>query len=465
MPKKFLLLTALHKQTVNVWVCQETSPAGSLLPPVDLASIAASIKELGHQAEILDLRLIHKEPIRKYLEVIEDFKPDALVLNLSTVSANNDYKLVHAAPDGIIKVCFGTHAQSLPDECFRNGFDYILFGDPEAAISSLLENNMDGRTAQGVLTPENRDRQPFYREDLDTLPFPALENLDLRKYHAPYIKRNNLFTLLLGSRGCVYSCTYCLYPVQFGNTFRTRSIHNILDEIERDYKKFGIQDFYFLDATFNINQKRVEDFCEGLFSRGLNINWMCNMRVSPVSDEMLRHMKKSGCVWIFYGVEDQDFLDETRKRISKESTIEAFRKTREAGISTIAFTMLFPRQEISEKTYSKNILSILHTLHADAFQCNVAIPFPGTEIYKKYDEKGNIGKNWDTFDPHGDVLPYKSEIDLIKVKRNVYRGFLLSHPLRVMRTAVRMNIRSLIAVFGMFVKKNLLSHNVSKKKM
>lgn len=461
---KFLLLTALHKQMVKVWVCQETSPAGSLLPPVDLASIAATIKANGHKTEILDLRLVNKNPLNRCLEVIDDFKPDAIVLNLSTVSANNDYKLINATPAGILKICFGTHAQSLPDECFKNGFDYILFGDPEAAMLSLIENKLDGISAKGVLTPENRDRRPLYWENLDTLPFPALENLDLRKYHAPYIKRNHLFTLLLGSRGCAYSCTYCLYPVQFGNKFRVRSISNIIDEIERDFKNFGIKDFYFLDATFNINQKRVENFCKGLLSRKLDINWMCNMRVSPVSTEMLRLMKKAGCVWIFYGVEDQDFLDETKKRITKESTIEAFRKTSEAGISTIAFTMLFPRQEISEKTYSKNILSILHKLRADAFQCNVAIPFPGTEIYNKYAEKGNIGRNWDAFDPHGEVLPYKSEIDLIKVKRNVYRGFLFSHPLHVLKAAARMNIRSLIAVFGTFVRKNLLFSHVSKEK-
>ena len=40
---KFLLITSTEREIVKVWVCQETSPAGSLLPPVDLASVAATI--------------------------------------------------------------------------------------------------------------------------------------------------------------------------------------------------------------------------------------------------------------------------------------------------------------------------------------------------------------------------------------------------------------------------------------
>ena len=63
---KFLLVTSTEREIVKVWVCQETSPAGSMLPPVDLASVAATIKSKGHQAEILDLRL-HDDPWSKYL--------------------------------------------------------------------------------------------------------------------------------------------------------------------------------------------------------------------------------------------------------------------------------------------------------------------------------------------------------------------------------------------------------------
>ena len=332
---KFLLITSFCKELVKVWVCQETSPAGSLLPPVDLASVASVIRQKGHEAKIIDLRLF-KRPLDKYTEEVKKFKPDFVISNLSTTSANYDYELIAATPNNIKKIYFGTHAQSLPEECFRKGVDYILMGDPEAALLSLLENNLDGTVSKGVLTIQNLKKVPYYWENLDTMPFPSLDLLDMHRYYAHYIRRGNLFTLLLGSRGCSYKCTYCIYHVLFGNKFRLRSESNIVDEIEECYRKFDIKEFYFLDATFNFSKKRIEDFCNELMKRNLKVRWSCNMRVSPVSLDMLRLMKEAGCSKIFYGVEDQDFLNETNKGITKELTIEAFRQTKEAGISTVA---------------------------------------------------------------------------------------------------------------------------------
>lgn len=51
---KFLLVTTLVKNAVKFWTCQETTPIGSLHPPVDLASIAATILSKGHTAKTLD---------------------------------------------------------------------------------------------------------------------------------------------------------------------------------------------------------------------------------------------------------------------------------------------------------------------------------------------------------------------------------------------------------------------------
>ncbi len=447
---KFLLVTSLRKVLVKVWVCQETSPAGSLLPPVDLASIASAIRQTGHEVRILDLRLL-KKPLERYTHELNVFNPDSVILNLSTTGANYDYDLIAATPDSIKKICFGTHAVSLPEECFNKGVDYVLSGDPEHAILSLIKNKMDGSASEGVLTADNLNKNPAYWEDLDTMPFPAIDLLDMRQYHAPYIRRGNLFTLLLGSRGCSYKCIYCLYPVFFGNRFRLRSVKNITDEIEQDLAKYGIKEFYFLDATFNTDKLRVEDFCNELLGRRLQVNWSCNMRVSPVTSDMLSLMKKAGCRSIFYGVEDQDYLIKTNKGISRRQTIEAFRLTKEAGITTIAFIMLFPEREINDDKYAKNTLNTLKILEADAFQCNIAIPFPGTLMFNNSEAKYNI--DWNLYDPHGRELPYKCGKDLVRVRRDIYIGFLFSHPLRTIKIILKMDFRSFWSMLFAFGKK------------
>ena len=450
---KFLLVTSTEREIVKVWVCQETSPAGSLLPPVDLASVAATIKSKGHQAQILDLRL-YDDPWQEYHKEYERFRPDAIILNLTTTSATHDYQLIASTPGHVKKICFGTHAQEMVDYNFNKGVDFILLGDPEAAIASLIDCNMDGSRCLGVMTPKNNQTTPNYWENLDTLPKPALDLLDMTKYHAPYIKSGHSFTLLLGGRGCPYLCTYCLYPVLFGNKYRLRSVNNIADEIEEDYQKYDIKEFLFLDATFNSSSQRVHEFCEELLKRDLKINWACNMRVTPVSIHMLELMKRAGCSRIFFGVEDQDLLDETKKATTSHATTKAFKMARKVGIATVAFTMLFPRDDLNESQYSKQVLSILNDLKADAFQCNIAIPFPGTEMYEK--EPNGVEPIWSKYDPHGELLPYKANIDLVRVKKKVYRSFLISSPFLVLKAIFRMNFKSFCQIVKTFIKQNVL---------
>ncbi|HVP12475.1 MAG TPA: radical SAM protein [Phycisphaerae bacterium] len=452
---RFLLATSTQKQLVKVWVCQETSPAGSLLPPVDLASVAAMIRQKGHQARIADLRLA-REPLHAYAHELDRLRPDAVIINLSTTGAQQDYALLAATPPGVKRICFGTHAQALPAEVFRRGFDFILLGDPEAALSSLIDHRLNGDAADGVLTPAGTDKQPRLAADLDALPRPALDLLDLDEYRSSIIRRGKRFTLLLGSRGCPHNCTYCLYPVLFGRKTRLRSAKSIVDEMEEDHREHGIGAFYFLDATFNIKNGRVEEIAEEIIARRLRVDWSCNMRVTPVSRATLALMKKAGCDWIFYGVEDQDCLAETRKNISRQATIEAFHLTKQAGISTVAFLMIFPRPDLDEKTYAARMLAVLRTLKADAFQCNIAIPFPGTEMWREQSAAGRLDMCWSCYDPHGDILPYDCAPDLIAVKRRIYRGFLLSHPMRTLKVARRMGLSALAATAGTFIRGNLL---------
>jgi len=446
---------------VKVWVCQETSPVGSLLPPVDLASIAATIRSKGHDARIADLRLA-RDPLGHYLEVLDAFRPDAVLANISTTGAEADYAMLGVTPRDVRRICFGTHVQSLPKEAFAKGVDAILVGDPESALASLIDHDMDGEPSDGVLTPIRPQKPPSRWADLDTMPLPALDLLDNRAYHSSIIRRGKPFTLMLGSRGCPFSCTYCLYPVLFGSDNRMRSVKRIVDEMERDYRQFGIEAFYFLDATFNLKASRVEEFCRELITRRLPIEWSCNMRVAPVDRGMLGLMKRSGCDWVFYGVEDQDFLDETKKATTKQQTIDAFRLTKEAGINTVAFTMVFPRPGVTEKSYARDMLRVLKTLKADAFQCNLSIPFPGTELYQDELAKGPPENRWRLYDPHGHELPYDCGIDLVQVKRRIYRGFLLSHPLRTLKAASRMNYRALASTVWTFGKENLLSAFVGR---
>lgn len=424
MRVKFLFVTSTIRDLVNIWVCQETSNIGSLFPPIDLAGLAAVVNESGGESEIVDLRLA--ENLEKmFRDTIETFKPDAVVVNLCTPSANRDYELMKLSPERVKRICFGTHATALPQEALSNGFHFVLIGDPEACLKSLIEHEMDGENSPGVLTKTNFDKKPLL-SNLETLPFPALELIDLDKYYIPFF--TGRFSIILGSRGCPFPCTFCTYPVFFGRKARDRSVKSLIEEIEKYKKDYSVNKFIFLDATFNISVNRVEEFCRSLINEKLDIEWTCNLRVNPLTGELLALMKKAGCVRVFFGVEDLELSDELKKGITETSTKEAFQMAKKAGIKTVAFLMLFPRENTTEKEYKKKILRILNELRPDAFQLALSIPFPGTELYEKYKEEHQLTEEWNLFDPGGNRLPYSSDIDLVKLKKNIYLEYALTHP-------------------------------------
>ncbi|MDP2939653.1 MAG: radical SAM protein [Candidatus Omnitrophota bacterium] len=417
---KILYVTTLKRDMVKVWLCQETSFFGSLIPPVDLVSIATTLSQDGHLARVLDLRL-YKKPLDVYKMFLKEFKPDALVLNLATASAVYDYEIVKVTPREVKKIAFGSHAIALPEEAFQNGFDYVLYGDPEKALRDLVNNNLNAQGIDGISIPYNINRTPNLFEDLDSIPYLDLSMIELNRYSAVYVDRGRLFTAMLSSRGCPFRCTYCLNPTFFSRRYRTQSPERIAEELKFLNRRFGIEEVLFLDATFNISELQVIKFCEELLKRNIKINWLCNMRVEPVNLEMLKLMKEAGCKRVMYGVEDVALLEDIKKDTTSQKIFDAFTNSRKAGLAADAYVILFPdTKHLNEVSYAKYILNLLKQLNADAFQCNIAIPFPGTELFKSLSKEGSLKSDWALYDPGGKKMPYCSKLDLGKVKRIIF---------------------------------------------
>lgn len=438
---KALLVTSPSRQKNKFWTCSITSPVGSIMPPCDLASIAAVLRRDGIEPKILDLRLFDR-PFDALIETIKSFKPDALITNMGTATAMEDYPILHTAREmGVSKrIVFNFHAMALPEEMFQEGATHILVGDPEYSASSSVKGDA---IEKGLWTPDNYSSQAGWIEDLDTLPYPALDLIDVRAYHS-LIMGKEPFSILLANRGCPYPCSYCVIPFLFGRKVRTPSVSRVVGEIERDYKEFGIRSFFFIDSAINLNPEWTTAFCQEVIKRGLNIRWCSNMRVSPISKELLLLMKESGCFRVFFGVEDLDLIGELNRKTTKEATIKAFRLTKEAGIETVAFIILFPGFDRSEKAMARRIIKMVSELKADALQCNIAIPYPGSSIFPEFMQRYNMTRDWSCYDPAGNKPPFPCDIDLLKVRRMVYMGFFLHNPMYVWQTVRSTDVRSLL---------------------
>ena len=143
-------------------------------------------------------------------------------------------------------------------------------------------------------------------QDLDTLPLPDRSGRVRTQAGVPV-------AYLLGSRGCIGSCTYCcittLHRLAPGKCFRRRSPERVADEMAALYRERGIRQFVFHDDNFLVpsparNHERFEALAKALESRGVrDIGLIIKCRPQDADESVLRRLRDMGLLRIFFGVE------------------------------------------------------------------------------------------------------------------------------------------------------------------
>jgi len=225
-------------------------------------------------------------------------------------------------------------------------------------------------------------------------PYPAWDLLDLTRYRVPLADRP--YVIVETSRGCPYSCDFCVAPIHQGHKFRERSAKALVDEIERGYREFGLQFFYLWGDTVTLNVKTFSAFCEELIARKLPIQWFGNARADNLGDlSFVRRLKASGCWMLALGIETES--ESTRKdmmkRLEGQKIRAAIANMRTAGVKSFGFFILgYPGE-----TPANLERTIDYALELDPDFANFypAVPYPGTDLYAKAKRDGLLAsEDW-----------------------------------------------------------------------
>jgi radical SAM superfamily enzyme YgiQ (UPF0313 family) len=376
-------------------------------PPLGIAYIASILRENGFDVEILDPVFGGWKIVEKRLK-----KGDYDILGVSTLTMNFEdglemAKIAKEANPGCLTVFGGNHPAILPyDVVKKKEVDIVCSGEGECTMLELiqtLEKNENLKGIRGILYKEG-DRvitnqpRPLI-QNLDELPFPARDLLPMHEYLSAQVGRvgwelPSPSTSMITSRGCPFNCTFCSSHLTFGKKIRFRSAENVVDEIEVLVNKYKLKGISFVDDTFALNLKRIKGICTEIREREINVEWMCMGRVDTVSKEMLKEMKRAGCVSIGYGIESgsQHVLDEyIKKGITLEQAERAIRITKESGITSVAYFMIgIPGETLNdiEKT-----IEFAKKINPDAVNFSITIPMPGTELFETANKIGEIEVN------------------------------------------------------------------------
>jgi radical SAM superfamily enzyme YgiQ (UPF0313 family) len=368
-------------------------------PPLGIAYIASYIRKFGnHEVRIHDDLLLRSNDTG-LIRAVKEFSPE--VVGISGQATPSVYDVYHTArivkrisPNALV-VAGGAHVtfedKQVLSDCPE--IDVIVRGEGELTMERLLEEyagNSDFANVPGITyrlggSIERNADAPFVK-DLDSLPFPAYDLLDLPRY---FVADHRVATMVT-SRGCPYNCIFCSSSRIVGKTWRGRTPNNVVEEVRLLEEKYGVQEIEFLDDLFTFDCGRVRRICELLQEKHSNVKWTCSTRADILArhPEMVGWLKSGGCSTTYIGAESgsQRVLNMIRKGISLDQVKKSVKLVKDAGIHLVlSFVLGIPHETTREVSATINMAC---KLDPDIAQFTVCTPYPGTPLYDEADRNG-----------------------------------------------------------------------------
>jgi len=242
--------------------------------------------------------------------------------------------------------------------------------------------------------------------DLDRLPLPAYDLVDMRLYLGATGKRPSLVRMarrcgmseerlsnafiMFSSRGCPFGCTFCYR--NFGRQVRRHSVGYVLDHIRFVQREFGVNNVAFYDETFNSSPPWVREFCrQARQSLPDTFFWMGGARADLLDDDLLGELKRSRFYEVSVGVEsfDDRILAEMGKRLDAETLRGAIERLIAHDLAPSYLGMLYGFPGDDEQSLRRSVEAICRLGIPAYFQ--FPLPFPGTTLFEQLRQQGRIG--------------------------------------------------------------------------
>ncbi len=407
-------------------------------PPLGLLYVAASLKEDGHKVFVIDYNL-EKLERRRLSDFIKEKQIEIVGISIVTPKVYDAIELANCIkkqfPD-ITIIAGGPHATLMPEELLLKcpAINFVIQGEGEIRMEGLIKNiknKEEIKKLDGIAFWENgqliNNPPKEYLENLNTIPLPARDLIDILKYSNHLKTSISPATTMMTSRGCPFQCIYCSKPVT-GSKLRSLSPENVIKEIESLQKEYGIREIVFYDDSFTLDRERTMKICDLIIQNGIKLAWQCETRVNLVDKELLEKMKQAGCYLIAYGIESGS--DRVLKILKKGITVEQVKKavetTKKAGIRIIGYFMLGIPGETEEEI--KQTIKFAKELDIDFAQFAIATAYPGTELYEIAKAQNKITSDWSKsiYALGGKPLVGLSDVSIDKLygyMKKAYRSF------------------------------------------
>ncbi|HEU5291856.1 MAG TPA: radical SAM protein [Cyclobacteriaceae bacterium] len=380
-------------------------------PPLMTLQAAAIAREKGFDVSLFDSNL-RKDP-REIITTLEKQKPAYFILIddgfnyltkmcLSVMREAAFCMIQEAKKRGCVVIVNSSDSTDHADQYLKQGADYIIRGEMDETLSellALLESSKSVKYLEGIsyrkeeVTVTTPSRAVL--RDLNNLPRPAWDLVDMESYRSIWLKYHGYFSLNIATtRGCPFKCNWCAKPI-YGNRYHSRSPEHVVNEIEYLLKTFQPDHFWMCDDIFGLKPGWIQEFNKLVKQRNLKFAYKIQSRVDLLLEEnTIEALAESGAQTVWVGAESgsQKILDAMDKGTTVDQIAQATRLLRQHGLKVGHFLQFGYVNETKEDIHAT--LNMVLDLVPDEIGISVSYPLPGTKFHENVKAGLKEKQNW-----------------------------------------------------------------------
>lgn len=378
-------------------------------PPLGTLYAVSTLRDAGHETHFFDAMIA--EGVEDWDAALRRVQPDIVVLFddnfnylskmcLAAMRQAALRMIASAKSDGVKIFICSADASDHPEVYLDAGVDAVILGEGEATLREIVRHEVDFSAVKGVARRGSqgatvRTAARGLIRELDALPLPAWDLVNMDAYRAVWCRYHGFFALnVVTSRGCPYLCNWCAKPI-WGQSYSVRSPAAVVNEIAKLVASAAPDYIWFMDDIMGLKPKWLRAFADELAAANVKVPFKCLSRADLVlRDDAAKDLRRAGCDIVWMGAESgsQKILDAMDKGVTTEQIAEATARLKRAGIRVGHFLQFgYPGEGMREISET---LSLLRTTNPDELGISISYPLPGTEFYARVESQLREKRNW-----------------------------------------------------------------------
>lgn len=339
------------------------------------ADYECGIKRLliGHSFDVIGISLMFDISYRYIPGILNIAKGHGEIVVGGAAATPNYQQILDEQPD-IVAVCYG-EGECAVREYLKSG----TFGpgwatrgiEPERNVVTDLDACID--IDYSIIDIET------YQESIEESYSPYMHGRDGKRQF-----------IIITSRGCPYSCTFCMNSLNPDKTVRYASVDAIIAQVERLIDRYGMNVLTFYDDQILHNHDRALELFTRLKPYGLRIEMPNGVNVAGLDEPIVKAMKEAGVDTIYLALESgsPEMLKVMRKPVNLDRAREVVNLLRKYDFFIFVFLVIGLPEETD--AHRRETIQYIREIKPDLINPKPASPVYGSALRRQCIEAGYI---------------------------------------------------------------------------